>query len=145
MYNVKYMHCMTENYISVGLLQDHKVLLYTVYVEHHSVCPPRRNWEFGTPPTPLRQASVPSPGPKVGARGARSPAAKGEGESQFRRLEKKLSTLPTLCSGCLSKEKEERNKCRRDCKTEILFSADWPNILQKYANSSVSLSTSATV
>ncbi len=30
-------------------------------------------------------------------RGAHSPAGEGLGESQFRRLEKKLSTLPTLC------------------------------------------------
>jgi hypothetical protein len=35
-------------------------------------------------------ASVPSPGPKSGW-GAHSPAAKGVGESQFRRLEKRLS------------------------------------------------------
>ncbi len=52
---------------------------------------------IGTPPTPLPQASVfpPPPGTKGG--GAHSPAAKGVGESQYRRLEKKLSTLPTLC------------------------------------------------
>ncbi len=81
-------------------------------------------------PSPASECALPH-GPKVG--GARSPAAKGVGESQFRRLEKKLSTLPTLCSGCLSKEKEERNKCRRDCKTKIIFSADWTNIVQKYA------------
>ncbi len=43
----------------------------------------------------------------------------------------------------LSKEKKEKNKCRRDCKTEILYSADWPNIVQKYADSSVSLSIQA--
>ncbi len=54
---------------------------------------PRRNWDS---PTPLAagECSLP-PGPKGG--GAHSPAAKGIGESQFRRLEKKLSTLPTLC------------------------------------------------
>ncbi len=56
---------------------------------------PRRNWDS---PNPSPQASVPSPpppGPKGG--GPHSPAAKGVGESQFRRLEKKLSTLPLLC------------------------------------------------
>ncbi len=37
--------------------------------------------------------------PPKGGGGAHSPAAVGVGESQFRRLEKKLSTLPTLCSG----------------------------------------------
>jgi hypothetical protein len=48
-------------------------------------------------PTPLPQAIVPSPRTK-GMCGAHSPATKrvGGGESQFRRLEKKLSTLPTL-------------------------------------------------
>ncbi len=52
------------------------------------------------PPTPLPQASVPSP-PDQRVGGTHSPAAKGVGESQFRRLEKKLSTLPaqwyTVC------------------------------------------------
>jgi len=53
---------------------------------------PRWNWDS---PTPLAasECALP-PGPKGG--GAHSPAAKGVGESQFRRLEKKLSTLPTL-------------------------------------------------
>ncbi len=41
---------------------------------------------IGTPPTPLPQVSAPSP------------AAKGMGEYQFQRLEKKLTTLPTLCT-----------------------------------------------
>ncbi len=50
---------------------------------------------IGTPPTPLPQASVPSP-LRTKRWGAHSPAATGVGESQFRRLEKKLSTLPTL-------------------------------------------------
>jgi hypothetical protein len=50
----------------------------------------------GTPPYPLPQASVPCPPPRTKGRGAHSPAAKGVGESQFRRLEKKLSTLPAL-------------------------------------------------
>jgi hypothetical protein len=53
---------------------------------------PRRNWDS---PTPLAASECALPrGPKGG--GAHSPAAKGVGESQFRRLEKKLSTLPTL-------------------------------------------------
>jgi hypothetical protein len=53
---------------------------------------PRRNWDS---PTPLAagECSLP-PVPQGG--GAHSRAAKGVGESQFRRLEKKLSTLPTL-------------------------------------------------
>ncbi len=53
---------------------------------------PRWNWDS---PTPLaaREYALP-PGPKGG--GAHSPAAKGVGESQFQRLEKR--TLPTLWS-----------------------------------------------
>ncbi len=43
----------------------------------------------------IQKASVPLP-PGTKGRGAYSPAGEGEGESQFRRLEKKLSTLPTL-------------------------------------------------
>jgi hypothetical protein len=54
---------------------------------------PRRNWDSPNP-FPPRECALP-PGPK--GRGAHSPAAKGVGESQFRRLEKKFSTLPTLC------------------------------------------------
>ncbi len=49
-----------------------------------------------TPPTPLPQARVTSPPDQRVGGGAHAPAAKGVGESQFRRLEKKLSTLPTL-------------------------------------------------
>ncbi len=54
---------------------------------------PRRNWDS---PTPLAasECALP-PGPKGG--GAHSSAAQGVGESQFLLLEKKLSTLPTLC------------------------------------------------
>ena len=56
---------------------------------------PRSNWDS---PTPLAasECALP-PGPKGGG-GAHSPAAKGVGESQIQRLEKKLSTLPTLCT-----------------------------------------------
>jgi hypothetical protein len=68
----------------------HKVLSY---IEHHSVCP---LVGIGTPPTPLPQARVPPPPADQRVGGAHSPAAKEVGESQFRRLEKKLSTLPTL-------------------------------------------------
>ena len=46
----------------------------------------------GIDPSPAGECAPP---PKGG--GAHSPAAKGVGESQFRRLEKKLRTLPTLC------------------------------------------------
>ncbi len=62
-----------------------------IYKEYHSVCP---LVGIGTLPTPLSPASVPHP-PRTG--GTHSPAGEGLGESQFRRLEKKLSTLPTLC------------------------------------------------
>jgi hypothetical protein len=55
----------------------------------------------GTPPPPLSPASVPlPPEPKGAGVGALSPAGEGLGESQFRRLEKKLCTLPTLCCQC---------------------------------------------
>ncbi len=55
---------------------------------------PRRNWDCPTPS--LASECAPPPGTKGG--GAHSPAGEGLGESPFRRLEKKLSTLPTLCS-----------------------------------------------
>ncbi len=59
---------------------------------------PRRHWDSPTPSLSL--ASVPLP---PGPRGeAHSPAGEGLGESQFRRLQKKLSTLPTLCSSSTS-------------------------------------------
>ncbi len=46
-------------------------------------------------PTPsIASECDPIPGSKVGT--THSPAGEGLGESQFRRLEKKLSTLPTL-------------------------------------------------
>ncbi len=53
---------------------------------------PRQNWDS---PTPLaaNECALP-PGPKGG--GAHSPAAKGVGESQFQRLEKRLA-LCLLC------------------------------------------------
>jgi hypothetical protein len=68
---------------------------YTVYKEYHSGCP---LVGIGTFPTPLSLASVPlPPEPEGGGGGAHSPAGEGFGESQFRRLEKKLSTLCLLC------------------------------------------------
>ncbi len=52
--------------------------------------------ELGLPhPFGRKRVYPPPPGPKGG--GAHSPSAKGVRESQFRRLEKKLGTLPTLC------------------------------------------------
>jgi hypothetical protein len=60
------------------------------YLEYHSFCP---LFLFGTPPSPLPQASVPPLNPKGGTH---SPACEGVGESQLRRLEKRLSTLSTL-------------------------------------------------
>ncbi len=53
---------------------------------------PRRNWDSPNPSPACESA----PPPRTGGGGAHSPAAKGVGEFQFRRLEKKLSTLPTL-------------------------------------------------
>jgi hypothetical protein len=48
---------------------------------------------------PLSPASVPLPPEPKGGRGTHSPAGEGLGESQFQRLEKKLSTLPNLWGG----------------------------------------------
>jgi hypothetical protein len=62
-----------------------------IYKEYHSVCP---LVGIGTLPPPLSPASMPLPPEPKG--GAHSPAGKGLGESQFRRLGEKLSTLPTL-------------------------------------------------
>ncbi len=67
-----------------------------IYTEYHSVCPVPSS-ELGISHPPLSTASVPFPRNQKGAEGAHSPAGEGLGESQFRRLEKKLSTLPTLC------------------------------------------------
>jgi hypothetical protein len=73
---------------------DHKV---RIYKECHSVCP---HVVIRTLPTTFSPASMsPPPPPEPGGR-AHSPAGEGLGESQFRRLEKRLSTLPTLCYRC---------------------------------------------
>ncbi len=71
----------------------HRFATKYTYIEYHSVCP---LVGIGTLPPPLSPATVPLPRTKGGG-GAHSPANEGVGESQFRRLEKKLSTLPTLC------------------------------------------------
>jgi hypothetical protein len=72
---------------------SHKVL---IYIEHHSVCP---LFGIGTPtPFAAGECSLPPPrtkGQRVG--GAHSPAAKGVGESQFRRLWRKSLALCLLC------------------------------------------------
>jgi hypothetical protein len=66
---------------------------YLQYIQRVPQCmSPRRNWDSPIP-SPASECAPP-PGPKGGGR-AHSPVAKGVGESQFR-LEKKLSTLPTL-------------------------------------------------
>jgi hypothetical protein len=73
--------------------RGHKV---HIYKEYHSVCP---LVGIGTlPPTPsLASECAPPPGTKGG--GAHTRAGEGLGESQFQRLEEKLSTLPTLWLG----------------------------------------------
>ncbi len=65
-----------------------------IYKEYHSVCP---FVGIGTLPSPLSPASVPPQNQR--GEGAHSPAGEGLGESQFRRMEKKHSTLTTLWSG----------------------------------------------
>jgi hypothetical protein len=67
------------------LLRPHEV---HIYLEYHSVCPPRPNWD----PHLLSRKRVCPPGTKGG--GTHS---LGAGSSQFGRLEKKPSTLSTLC------------------------------------------------
>jgi hypothetical protein len=62
---------------------------YTLYKEYHSVCP---LVGIGTLPSPNPSLAPP---PILGG-GAHSPAGEGLGESQFRRPEKKLGTLPSL-------------------------------------------------
>ncbi len=67
--------------------------LYTVYRAPQCISP-RRNWDSPNSP-PASECALPTL-PKVG--GSHSPAAKGERESQFRRLEKSLA-LCLLCAG----------------------------------------------
>jgi hypothetical protein len=83
--------------MSVTLAKNHKVHIY-IYVEYQSS-------ELGLP-HPLsrkRKCHLLEPG-----EGAHSPAGEGVGECQFRRLEKKLSSLSTLCSKCSMSQKKGR-------------------------------------
>ncbi len=57
---------------------------------------PRPNWNSPTPSPASERAPLLLPEPKEGGE-AHSPEGEGVGESQFRRLVKKLRTLPTLC------------------------------------------------
>jgi hypothetical protein len=68
---------------------NHKV---HIYLEYHSEC---LLVGIGTPTPSTASEYTPPPGTKVG--GGTLPAGEGVGESQFQRLEKKLSTLSTLC------------------------------------------------
>ncbi len=68
---------------------NHKVHIYT---EYHSVC---TLVGIGTLPPPSLASECAPPPPSKG--GGTLACGRGVGESQFRRLEKKLSTLPTLC------------------------------------------------
>jgi hypothetical protein len=63
-----------------------------IYLEYTTLPAPRWNWER----TQASVSLVPTPG-TLGM-GAHSPAGEGVGESQFGRLEKKLSTLSILTS-----------------------------------------------
>ncbi len=77
-----------------GVRGSHKVY---VYLEYHSVCPLVGIGTAPYPaPSPLPETIVYPPPPPNQRGGARSPAGEGEGESQFGRLEKKLSTLSDL-------------------------------------------------
>jgi hypothetical protein len=79
-----------EEISSSGIKKDTQ----STYIEYHSVCSLVR---IGTLPPPLSPASVPlSPEPGGGGGGHTLLQVRGWGDSQFRRLEKKLSTLPTL-------------------------------------------------
>jgi hypothetical protein len=92
---------------------NHKVC---ISLEYHSVCPlvrigtphPLSNWdpppplELGPPSHPLSRKRVRhSPGTRgAGGGGTHLLAGEGVGASQFERLEKKPSTLSTLCFKC---------------------------------------------
>ncbi len=83
-----------------GQLNRFYLFLYsTKYVNIKSTTVYVPSSELGLSQPLSRQRVVPLP-PEPG--GAHSPAGEGLGESQFRRLEKKLSTLPTLCYAPLS-------------------------------------------
>jgi hypothetical protein len=57
------------------------------------MCVPSSELGLSQPLSRQQVCRAPPPGTEGGAH---SPAGEGLGESQFRRLEKKLSTLPTL-------------------------------------------------
>jgi hypothetical protein len=85
---IRYRHIYKKNSISCVRVNNPQ----STYINRAPQCMSlRRNWDSPMHP-PLSPASVPLP-PEPG--GAHSPAGEGLGESQFRRLEKKLSTLPT--------------------------------------------------
>jgi hypothetical protein len=94
---------------------------------------PRRNWDSSNP-SPASECAHP-PNQRVGSH---SPAGGGLEESQFRRLEKKLSTLPTLWFWCthkniLAMEAVAAFKKCKDCdKQKInLFSLQGKDLRQK--------------
>ncbi len=66
-----------------------------IYLEYHSCRSPRWNWDCPTP-SPASECVPPPHTPRAKGRGASSPADEGVGESQFGRLEKKLSILSIL-------------------------------------------------
>jgi hypothetical protein len=69
-------------------------LAQSTYIKSTTVCmSPRRNWDCPNPSALSRQRVCPSPQNRWGGTHA---CGWGVGESQFRRREKKLSTLPTL-------------------------------------------------
>jgi hypothetical protein len=69
----------------------HKVYIYRIYLEYHSVCPLVRIWDQTLP-----QVSV-SPPPQNQRGGVDTRLrGRGWGESQFARLERKPNTLSTL-------------------------------------------------
>ncbi len=72
---------------------NHQRASQSTYIYRAPQCmSPRWNWDSPTP-LPASECALP-PGPKGG--GAHSPTAKGVGESQFQRLEKRLA-LCLLC------------------------------------------------
>ncbi len=83
---------------------------YIPYIfEYHSVCP---LVGAGTLPVPLPSlASECAPPPQTKGGGTHSPAGEGVGESQFRRLEKKHSTLPTLCLTLIDSGEQVDRSC----------------------------------
>ncbi len=87
----------SEAFSCLGSYQLQHLLLTTKYlcIQSTKVYVPLS--ELGLlQPLSRKRVCPPPPDQRVGG-GAHSPAAKGVGEVQFRRLEKKLSTLPTLC------------------------------------------------